>query len=158
MQKNTTRTSLIRIPWENETSEGSLWCKKASSQTKLHHWCQLGIQSKVEEMAHYRGMRIRKINPKNTSALAFDGSDEGKRNNSRDLATFQSGKIYHADLNASYNIGARYFIREILKSFSEKKRLAVQAKVPELLARTQQTLASLINLHQALSINDTKIA
>ncbi|MEI3613218.1 transposase [Pseudogracilibacillus sp. SO30301A] len=28
----------------------------------LHHWCQLGIQSKVEEMAHYRGMRIRKIN------------------------------------------------------------------------------------------------
>ncbi|MEI3614484.1 hypothetical protein [Pseudogracilibacillus sp. SO30301A] len=125
---------------------------------KLHHWCQVGIQSKVEEMAHYCGMRIRKINSKNTSALAFDGSGEGQRNNSRDLVTFQSGKIYHVDLNASYNIGARYFIREILKSFSEKKRLAVQAKVPELLARTQQTLASLINLHQALRINDTKFA
>ena len=125
---------------------------------RLHHWCQLGIQSKVEEMAHYRGMRIRRINPRNTSALAYDGSGEVKRNTSKELATFTSGKIYHADLNASYNIGARYFIREILKSFSERKRLDVQAKVPELLARTQQTLASLISLHQAISVNDTKTA
>ena len=124
---------------------------------RLHHWCQVGIQSKVQEMAHYRGMRIRRINPRNTSALAFDGSGEVKRNNSRELATFISGKVYHADLNASYNIGARYFIREILKTFSERKRSAVQAKVPELLARTQQTLASLISLHQAVSIEDTKI-
>lgn len=116
---------------------------------RLHHWCQVGIQSKVEEMAHYRGMRIRRINPRNTSALAFDGSGKIKRNSKKDLATFQGGKVYHSDLNASYNIGARYFIRELLKSFSEKKRLALQAKVPELLTRTQQTLASLISLHQA---------
>src|SRR5690625_7273487 len=74
---------------------------------RLHHWCQVGIQSKVQEMAHYRGMRIRRINPRNTSALAFDGSGEVKRNNSRELATLISGKVYHADLNASYNIGAR---------------------------------------------------
>jgi IS605 OrfB family transposase len=118
---------------------------------RLHHWCQVGVQSKVQEMAHYRGIRIRRINPRNTSALAFDGTGIVKRNNSKDLATFTSGKVYHADLNASYNIGARYFIREFLKSFSEKKRSALQAKVPELLARTQQTLASLISLHQANS-------
>ncbi|MEQ6391303.1 hypothetical protein RZN22_18685 [Bacillaceae bacterium S4-13-58] len=29
----------------------------------------------------------------------------------KDLATFTTGKIYHADLSASYNIAARYFIR-----------------------------------------------
>ncbi|WP_227001764.1 transposase [Virgibacillus necropolis] len=46
---------------------------------KLHHWCKLEIQSKVEEMAHYRQMRIRRVNPKNTSKLAFDGSGEVKR-------------------------------------------------------------------------------
>ncbi|ASN04863.1 IS200/IS605 family accessory protein TnpB-related protein [Virgibacillus necropolis] len=125
---------------------------------KLHHWCKLGIQSKVEEMAHYRGMRIRRVNPKYTSALAFDGSGKVKRNTKKDLATFQNGKVYHADLSASYNIGARYFIKEILKPFSEKKRLAIQAKVPELLARTRLTLASLISLHQALRTNGAKPA
>lgn len=120
---------------------------------KLHYWCKLGIQSKVEEMAHYRGMRIRRVNPGNTSKLAFDGSGEVERNCKKDLCTFKSGKVYHADLNASYNIGARYFIREILKSFSEKKRLAVEAKVPQLLARTRLTMASLISLQQAIRTN-----
>ena len=125
---------------------------------KLHHWCKLGIQNKVEEMAHYRGMRIRRVNPRNTSALAFDGSGEVTRNDKKDLATFTTGKVYHADLNAAYNIGARYFIREILKSFSEKKRLQLEAKVPSVAARTRLSLASLISLHQAININDVKVA
>ena len=38
----------------------------------------------------------------------------------RALAVFRSGKQYNADLNASYNIGARYFIREITKPLSVK--------------------------------------
>ncbi|BDG34918.1 transposase [Saccharococcus caldoxylosilyticus] len=125
---------------------------------KLHHWCKIGIQNKVEQMAHYRGMRIRRVNAKNTSALAFDGSGEVKRNNKRDLATFPNGKVYHADLNASYNIGARYFIREFLKSFSEKKRLQWEAKVPSLAARTRQTLSSLISLHQAMNTEGVTLA
>lgn len=125
---------------------------------KLHYWSKLGIQNKVEEMAHFRGIRIRRVNAKYTSALAFDGTGEVKRNSKKDLATFQTGKIYHADLNATYNIGARYFIRETLKSFSEKKRLSLEAKVPSLAARTRLTLTSLISLHQALRIEDTKIA
>jgi putative transposase len=99
--------------------KGFYGAKKLRHQ--LHHWCKLGIQNKVEEMAHYRGMRIRRVNAKNTSALAFDGSGEVVRNNKKDLAIFPNGKVYHADLNAAYNIGSRYFIREILKSFSEKK-------------------------------------
>jgi putative transposase len=74
-----------------------------------------------------------------------------KRNNKKDLATFPNGKVYPEDLNASYNIGARYFIREFLKSFSEKKRLQWEAKVPSLAARTRQTLSSLISLHHALN-------
>ncbi|MEX3914378.1 RNA-guided endonuclease TnpB family protein [Bacillus paralicheniformis] len=123
---------------------------------KLHHWCKLGIQNKVEEMAHYRGMRIRRVNAKYTSALAFDGSGELTRNSKKDLAVFRTGKVYHADLNATYNIGARYFIREFLKSFSEKKRLYVEAKVPSLTTRTRLTLASFISLHQALSTEGAK--
>lgn len=118
---------------------------------KLHHWCKLGIQKKVEEMAHYRGIRIRRVAARNTSALAFDGSGVVERNTKKDLATFKTGKVYSADLNAAYNIGARYFIREILKPLSEKKRLQLEAKVPSLARRTNQTLASFISLHQALN-------
>lgn len=119
---------------------------------KLHHWCQVGIQSKTKEMAHYKGIRINRINPTNTSKLAFDGSGIVKRSAKKDLATFTTGKQYHADLNASYNIGARYFIREILKTFSKKKKSTLEAKVPLLSARTQQSLSTLISLHRAASL------
>src|SRR5690606_30298376 len=112
---------------------------------KLRYWRKKGIQNKVEEMAHYAGMRISRINARNTSALAFDGSGKVKRNDKKDLAIFTSGKVYHADLSASYNIGARYFIRGIQKSMSEKRWLALQAKVPELSKRTCQTLSSFIS-------------
>src|SRR5699024_1739714 len=47
---------------------------------KLRYWRKKGIQNKVEEMAHYRGMRISRINARNTSKLAFDGSGEVERN------------------------------------------------------------------------------
>jgi putative transposase len=117
---------------------------------KLRYWRKTAIQQKVEEMAHYLGMRISRINARNTSALAYDGSGFVKRNNKRDIATFPTGKVYHADLAASYNIGARYFIRGIQKSISETKWLALQAKVSELSKRTQQTLSSLISLNRAL--------
>ncbi|WP_461183829.1 RNA-guided endonuclease TnpB family protein, partial [Virgibacillus kimchii] len=116
---------------------------------KLRYWRKKGIQNKVEEMAHYAGMRISRINAGNTSKLAFDGSGQVERNDKKDLVVFETGKVYHADLSASYNIGARYFIRGIQKSTSEKKWLALQAKVPELSKRTHQTLSSLIALRLA---------
>ncbi|MEG0385994.1 MAG: transposase, partial [Solibacillus sp.] len=118
---------------------------------KLHYWTKKGVQNKVEEMAHYEGMRISRINPKNTSKLAFDGSGEMKRTKRGDLASFSNGKQYHADLSASYNIGARYFIREIQKTISEKEWSKLSAKVPTLTTRTKQTLASLITLQTVIS-------
>ncbi|MEK5389648.1 transposase [Margalitia sp. FSL K6-0131] len=117
---------------------------------KLRYWRKKGIQNKVEEMAHYLDMRMSKVNARNTSALAFDGSGKVERNPKKTLATFRTGKVYHADLSATYNIGARYFIRDIQKSTSEKKWLALQAKVPELSKRTEQTLSSFISLNDAL--------
>jgi putative transposase len=117
---------------------------------KLHYWAKKAIQNKVEQMAQYLGIRISKINPRNTSALAYDGSGEVRRNDKKDLCTFSTGKQYHSDLNASYNIAARYFLREYQKSISENSWLSFQAKVPELAKRTQQTLASLISLQKAM--------
>ncbi|MGG0459390.1 zinc ribbon domain-containing protein [Bacillus mycoides] len=117
----------------------------------LHHWCKNGIQNKVQQMAHYRGIRIRRVNATNTSKLAYDGSGEVVRNYKKDLATFQNGKVYHADLNAAYNISARYFLREHLKAFSEKKKLKLEAKVPQVSARTQQSLSTFISFLQAVA-------
>ncbi len=117
---------------------------------KLHFWAKKRVQKKTEKKAHRYGIRLRRVNPKNTSSLAFDGSGEVTRSDKKDICVFPTGKVYHADLSASYNIGARYFIRELLKPFSEKKRLRLEAKVPSVAVRTKCTLASLISLNKAM--------
>ncbi|MBF0725115.1 transposase [Enterococcus gallinarum] len=113
---------------------------------KLHYWRKTGIQNKVTEMAHYLGMRISRVLARGTSMYAYDGTGKVSRSNRKDLCEFPEGKKYHADLNASYNIGARFFIRATIKPLSEKRRLALGAKVPEVLVRTEQTLSTLYKL------------
>lgn len=66
------------------------------------------------------------------------------------LCKFQNGKTYNCDLNASYNIAARYYIREILKSCSVTDRLDIEAKVPHCSKRSTCTLADLISLNAVL--------
>jgi len=119
-------------------------------RAKLQYWAKRKIQALTIRKAHEYGLHVRFINPKGTSKYAFDGSGEVKRNSKKDICKFPSGKIYHADLNASYNIGARYFIDSILKPLPEMVRLQVKAKVPLLAERTTHTLASLIRLLEAL--------
>jgi hypothetical protein len=55
-------------------------------------------------------------------------------------------------LSASYNIGARYFIREYQKSIPAKEWSEAVAKEPGLLRRTQSTLATLISLAGVVQI------
>ncbi|MEC2224949.1 MULTISPECIES: hypothetical protein [Heyndrickxia] len=38
----------------------------------MYHWWKIGIQNKVEEMAHYREMQMGRINAWNTSSFVFD--------------------------------------------------------------------------------------
>lgn len=118
---------------------------------KLQYWAKRKIQNKAEHLGNSYSIRFSRVSPQNTSKLAFDGSGAVIRNAKKDLCTFSNGKQYHSDLNASYNIGSKYFIREILKTFSEKKRLQVEAKVPQLVDRTSRTLDLLINLNKALT-------
>lgn len=90
--------------------------KSGSKKQKLHMWRKNGIQAITTHKAHKNNMRISRICAKNTSKLAFDSTGELKRDDKNKAnATFKSGKRYNADLSASYNIGTRYFIREILK-------------------------------------------
>ena len=61
-----------------------------------------------------------------------------------------NGKRYHSDLSASYNIGSRYFIRELLKSEPAMARLPDDAKVHCYGKGTTRTLSTLIRLNADL--------
>ena len=126
--------------------------ERGSKKQRLHHWKAQTVQQIVSCKAHREGMRVSRVCAWNSSKLAFDGSGSVERDKDNySMCTFTSGKRYNCDLSASYNIGARYFIREILKSLPVKVRLGIEAKVPECTKRTTCTLDTLINLNAELA-------
>ena len=125
---------------------------RGSKKQKLKLWRSQEVQSVVTSKAHRLGMHISHICAWNTSRLAYDGSGSVLRGrnggfSTYELCKFQNGKTYNCDLSASYNIGARYFIREILKSLDESSRLLIEAKVPQCSKRSTCTFSTLINLN-----------
>lgn len=126
--------------------------KRGTKKQRLHHWKARKVQNIVTNQAHRLGMRIRRVCAFGTSRYAYDGSGVVTRgvDGNYSLCQFETGKVYHCDLSASYNIGARYFIREILKSFSEKERLDMEAKVPSCAKRSTCTLSTLLHLNAVL--------
>lgn len=98
---------------------------------KIHYWRKKAIIKKVCYKAHFYGMRYSTVTPRNTSRLAYDGSGYVERGNnikhpfsknrkyiakSFSICKFKNKKIYNCDLNAAYNIGARYLYREYRKA------------------------------------------
>ena len=133
--------------------------KKWKNKQKLQLWRKNEIQKIVEHRAHILGIRISHVCAWNTSKLAFDGSGKvergtyiqnGKTKYNYSICTFQNGKQYHCDLNASYNIGARYFVRELLKSDLVTSRLPYQANVLDYGTGSTRTLSTLIKLNADL--------
>ena len=132
--------------------------KKGSKKQRLHFWKAQYVQKMVTDKAHRLGMRISRICAWGTSRLAFDGSGTVKRGKASEktagnysICEFQNGKVYHCDLNASYNIGSRYFIRGILKSVPVTVQQDIGAKVPRCLKRSTCTLSDLISLAAVLA-------
>ena len=130
--------------------------KHGSKKQRLHHWKAQYVQQMVSDKAHRLGMRVARVCAWNTSRLAYDGSGEVLRGKDAELGSyslckFATGKAYNCDLNASYNIGARYFIRELLKSYPETERLDIEAKVPQCSKRSTCTWIDLINLNAVLA-------
>ena len=118
---------------------------------KLHLWRKRDIQKLCEHQAHRTGMRVSRVCAWNTSRLAYDGTGEVVRDSkNHSLCTFTTGKRYHCDLSAAYNIGARYFIRERLKPLSATVRSSLEAKVPSVKRRTSCVYADLLLLSTEL--------
>ena len=125
---------------------------------RAHFWRYKRIYKVLTQKAHKYGLRIARVNARYTSRLAFDGTGWSKRGREIALGTsystlqFATGKFYNADLNASYNIGARFFIRHLLKTVTVTQRLALEAKVPQVAKRSTCTLSDLFNLRSALAV------
>ena len=125
---------------------------RGKNRQKLHMWKKQSVQEITEHQAHRLGMRISRVCAWGTSAYAFDGSGRLTRDpKNHSLAEFGNGKQYNCDLSASYNIGARYFIRELLKPLPETERSALEAKVPAVQRRTSCVYADLKKLSEVMA-------
>ena len=126
--------------------------KRGSRRQRLHHWKAMDVQRIVTDKAHRTGMHVSHVCAWNTSRLAFDGSGRVERDaDNYSMCTFTTSKRYNCDLSASYNIAARYFVREIIKSLPVRTRQRIEAKVPGCVKRTTCTLSTLISLSAELS-------
>ena len=138
--------------------------KRGSHKQRLALWKARYVQNMVEHKAHVNGIRISHINAWGTSYLAYDGSGrilrgrDSAKCKSYSMCEFTSGKIYNCDLNATYNIGSRYFVKELLKTLPVTERQRIEAKVPGCAKRSTCTLATLISLNGELGSAELGIA
>ncbi len=112
---------------------------------KFHLWCHRQIVSLIKQRWTELGGTVKEVNPKYTSAYAFDGSGKVRRSkHNYSLARFSTGKQYNADLNAAYNIGARYWYCSLIgdKTFSR----VFDSKSSDGTLRTPVTLGTLRQL------------
>ncbi|NES82551.1 MAG: IS200/IS605 family element transposase accessory protein TnpB [Moorea sp. SIO2B7] len=119
--------------------------KRSLMKQKFHLWCHRKIVELITDKWTELGGDVQIINSKYTSAVAFDGSGKVRRSPTNySLALFKSGKQDHADLNASYNIGARYWDCLIVedKNFSR----VYDSKSSDGILRTPIVLGTLRNL------------
>ena len=144
------------IVFEHLNTKGK---KQGSKKQRLHLWRKQEIQQMTERKAHQNGIRISRVCAFNTSRLAYDGTgpvtrgtceQNGVRRYNYSICVFQTGKVYHCDLNASYNIGARYFIRELLKSYPVMDGLPDGPKDARYGTGSTRTLSDLYNLNADL--------
>lgn len=84
--------------------------KRSGLRQRFHQWLHRRLSTLIEQKMAEAGGKVVYVHARGTSSWAFDGSGKLKRDKEQyELATFASGKRYNADLNASYNIGARYW-------------------------------------------------
>ena len=113
---------------------------RRSFRARLHRWRKIAVYNKAYEMAHRNGIRVSTVNPNGTSRYAYDGSGLVERDNDNySICKFVSGKTYNCDLSASYNIAARYYIRETLKPLDVNSRSELETKASLALSGTKLT-------------------
>ena len=127
---------------------------RGKRKARLHMWKKRGVQKTCGHMAHRKGIRIARVCAWKTSRLAYDGSGEVERDpDNHSLCTFTNKKRYNCDLSASYNIGARYFIRELTKPMPATAWSVLEAEVPAVRRRSSCVYADLVKLSAVMRGN-----
>ena len=132
--------------------------KHGSKKQRLSMWKHRDIQKTAESLAHRYGMHFSRVCAWNTSRLAYDGSGSAKRGRQiseetpYDICRFSNGKIYNCNLSASYNIGARYFIRELDRELAFTEVPDIMAEVPDIGSGTRRTLSHLWQLDKIMDV------
>ncbi|UKO98129.1 IS200/IS605 family accessory protein TnpB-related protein [Nostoc sp. UHCC 0870] len=142
------------IVFENLSGWKAKAGRKGSLQKqKFHLWCHCKIVELTQQRWNELGGKVVFVNPKYTSAYAFDGSGKVRRSKiNYSLAVFKNGKQYNADLSASYNIGARYWYSLIVEDkhfsrvYARSAGFANVGKSSNDTLRTPVTLDTLRNL------------
>ena len=106
---------------------------------KFHTWLHRRVVEFTEWKWRECSGRIAFVSPRNTSKYAYDGSGEVTRSiqENYSICRFKNGKIYNADLNPTYNIAAKYFLR------SREADRFVLGKSPDMKQRIPETLSML---------------
>ena len=139
------------IVFEHLDMQGKIRGKR---KMRLHIWKKRGVQKICTHMAHRKGIRVSRVCAWKTSALACDGSGKVERDpGNHSLCTFRNGKRYNCDLSASYNIGARYFIRELTKPMPATAWSVLEAEVPAVRRRSSCVHADLVRLSAVMRGN-----
>ncbi len=87
--------------------------KGSTLRQRFHGWLRSKLIQLVADKFLEAGGKVEFVFPRGTSSYAYDGSGQVKRDKKNySLATFKSGKKYPADLNASYNIAARFWLKQ----------------------------------------------
>ena len=118
--------------------------RNSTLRQRFHQWQHRKLVTQVEASCQEKGIHVAFVNPRGTSSWAYDGSGRVKRDeDNASLCTFTNGKRYNTDLNASYNIGARYLITLATPSLDSNGQGRKAGKRSHLRQRTPVTLSSL---------------
>jgi putative transposase len=124
--------------------------KGSTLRQRFHGWLHRLLAQRVLERAEEAGLLVTFVNQAGTSEYAYDGSGKVKRDpRNWSWVRFATGKRYNADLNACYNIAARFFAK-VLGLTGRKAQACARGKSSATQPRIPVTLSTLWQHAQAI--------
>ncbi|MGC9215817.1 IS200/IS605 family accessory protein TnpB-related protein [Acidithiobacillus sp.] len=130
--------------------------KGATLRQRFHGWLHGLLTRRIRERVEEAGLLVEFVNPAGTSEYAYDGSGAVKRDvRNWSWVKFATGKRYNADLNACYNIAARFFAKMLGLTGSNAqacvrgKSSATQPRIPVTLSTLWQHAQVIAAEHEA---------
>ncbi|MEY2342110.1 IS200/IS605 family accessory protein TnpB-related protein, partial [Acidithiobacillus sp. IBUN Pt1247-S3] len=123
--------------------------KGSTLRQRFHGWLHRQLAERIRGRAEEAGLLTEFVNRAGTSETAYDGSGAVKRDGRNwSWVTFATGKRYNADLNACYNIAARFFAK-MLGLTGRNAQACVRGKSSATQPRIPVTLSTLWRHAQA---------